>query len=304
MADADDLLLDGYEQEEELGDHELEDEEPPSAAEQPIVTVDDAMTLAQARTLSGRRGARLVLLMGEAQTGKTALVAMLWQRFLEQDGIAGHRLAGSRTARGFERRAHWARLEARQPEARFPGTRLEDGAVLHLRVHRPDGVRVELLVSDLAGEQFERVREGRPLLDEIRWAARADRFAVVVDGKALSLRGESEIAVTRAQRLLLALRASNAVRDTARVALVVTKADALGDVGEQALARHEPALLDIAREADPDPRWIRTAAAGRGGAEPVGLGDFVAWLCADDRPQPVMPDFDGLPTRSIAAFHA
>ncbi len=44
--------------------------------------------------------------MGEAETGKTAVIAMLWQRFLEEDGLAGHRLAGSRTDRAFERRAH------------------------------------------------------------------------------------------------------------------------------------------------------------------------------------------------------
>jgi len=306
MSDADEVLLEDYEQEEELGEQELEDEGHPRAPEQPIVTADDAMELREARMLSGRRGARLVLLMGEPRTGKNTLTAMLWQRFLEVDGLAGHRLAGSRTARGFERRAHWARQEARQPEAHFPVTRIEDGGVLHLRVRRPDGVRVELLLSDLAGEQFERVREGRPLLEELPWATRADRIAVVLDATALSLPGASEIAVTRARRQLLALRASAVVRETARVALVITKSDSLSFAGQDALARHEPVLLALAQELDPDALCIRAAAFTRNGAEPQGLGDLITWLCSDDRPRtPIpLPEFELAGGRSIAAFRA
>ena len=305
MTEGREVLLEDYEQEEELGEQELTEHEPTSASEQPIVTANDAMTLEEARTLSGRRGARLVLLMGETGTGKTALAAMLWQRFLEADGLAGHRLAGSRTTLGFERRAHWARLDARQPEAHLPGTRAGDRAVLHLRVRRPDGGRVELLLSDLPGEQFERVREGRPLLVELPWAARADRFVVVLDAEALSLPGASEIAVTRAERLLLALRASNAVRDTARVALVLTKGDTVDAAGEQALARHEPVLLNVARELDSEATCIRTAAVPRFGADPQGLGDLISWLCGDDRPQTPMPGLEvPPPARSIAAFRA
>lgn len=280
------------------------DEDAAAALEQPLVTVEDAMTLEQARALSGRRGARLVLVMGEPSTGKTALTAMLWQQFLEQDGLAGHRLAGSRSARGFERRAHWARLQARQPRAQFPATRPQDDGVLHLRIRRPDGRRVELLLSDLAGEHFERVREGQPLLDELPWAARADRVAVVLDAEALSLPGESEIAVTRARRLLLALEASRAVRDSARVALVLTKSDSLNEAGAKALARHEPDLLALARRCDPEAVCVRTAAVALARSERQGLAEWITWLCQNDRPRVPIAVPEVAPGRSIAAFRA
>lgn len=279
-----------------------DDERPTApAADQPIVTTDDAMTLALARGLSGRRGARLVLVMGEAATGKTALLAALWQRLLERGELAGHSLAGSRTAIGFERRAHWARLDARTPRPSFPPSPSGE-ALLHLRVRRPDGERIELLLADLSGEQFERVREGRSLSAEIPWAARLDRAIVVVDAQALARPGESEIAITRAQRLLLALQSAGAVRDSARIALVLTKADALGIAGEQALARHESPLVAIARECDPEATWIRTAALANGSGDPDGLGALIAWLCGDDRP-PTPPEAPAVPlTRSIATF--
>jgi hypothetical protein len=278
------------------------DQPAPTPQEPPIVTAVDAMTLEQARQLSGRRGARLVLVMGEAGTGKTALVAALWQRLIEQDGLAGHRLAGSRTALGFERRAHWQRLDCGQSRARFPPTPLGDAALLHLRVRRPDGERVELLLSDLAGEQFERVREGRLLRAEIPWAARADRFVIVVDGEALSRSGESEIAVTRAERLLRSLQTANAVRERAHVALVLTKADTLSAAGESAVARHESPLADVARESDPEATWIRTAALAPAGADPQGLGALTAWLCGADRSQAPVPGFEAAEPRSIAAL--
>jgi len=276
----------------------------PAEGAQPLVTVEDAMTLEQARAMSGRRGVRLVLILGEQATGKTALTAMLWQQFLEQDGLAGHRLAGSRTARGFERRSHWGRQSSRQPSAVFPATRAEDGGVLHLRVRRPDGRRVELLLADLAGVQFERVREGRPLRDELPWALRADRFAVVLDADALSRVGESEVAVTRTRRLLLALAGSGAVRDSARVALVLTKSDRLDGSGAGALARHESDLLELARRSDPEAIWVRTAAVALARAERQGLGDWVSWLCLNDRPHAPLPVPEVAPGRSIAAFLA
>jgi hypothetical protein len=313
MSEIDDLLEQDYAQQQQTREQEALEQETleqqrrlrdEAATERPLVTAEDVMTLEQARALSGRRGARVVLLMGEPATGKTALTAMLWQQFLEQDGVAGHRLAGSRSVRGFERRAHWARQQAGQPQAHFPPTRAEQDGVLHLRVRRPDGRRVELLLSDLAGAQFERVREGKPLLDELPWAARADRFAVVLDAHALSSPGESEIAVTRARRLLLALAASHVVRDSARVALVVTKSDTLNETGAAALARHEPDLLEVARHCDPEAICVRTAAVAVARAERQGLAELISWLCLNDRPRimPAVPEV--APGRSIAAFRA
>ena len=236
----------------------------PAVGEPAVVTTGEAMTLAQALTLCRRRGSRFVLLMGEGGTGKTALLASLWQRIQAGEALAGHRLAGSRTALGFERRAHWGRLESGQLRATFPATPTEDGFVLDLRVRRPDGELIELLLADVGGGAFERVRQGRPLLQEIPWAMHADRFVVVLDAAALSVPGESEIAATRALRQLLALRSSGAVRATARVALALTKADALSASGVSALARHEPNLLAHAAALDPEPGNVRIARLSRG----------------------------------------
>jgi hypothetical protein len=242
----------------------------------------EAMTLEEARGLRRGRGARLVLLMGESGTGKTGLLVSLWQRMQNGRGLAEHRLAGSRTALGFERRAHGARIDSGQLHERFPPTLDEDAFLLHMRVRSPEGELVELVFADIGGGVFERVREGRPLLQELPLAAHGDRFIVVLDGEALSIPGESEIAATRAMRQIVALRTSGALRASARMAIALTKADAVSAAGEQAIRRHEPHLLSVAREIDSETTSVRTALPGLA-VEPAGLGELVRWLCSGER---------------------
>lgn len=250
--------------------------------ERPVLTTGEAMTLTQALTLSRRRESRFMILMGEPESGKTALLARLWERIQTGETLAGHHLAGSRTALGFERRAHWARLDSGQSEESFPSTPDEEGFVLDLRMRRPDGELVELLLADVGGGVFKRVRQGRPLLQEVPWAMHADRFLVTLDAAALSVPGGSETAVTRALRQLLALRSSGVVRATARVALVLTKADALTASGERALSRHEPNLLAHAAALDPHPCFARVARSPEAEGA-AGMGELIAWLCSGER---------------------
>ncbi|HEX4033479.1 MAG TPA: hypothetical protein VHX66_03460 [Solirubrobacteraceae bacterium] len=250
--------------------------------EHDTVISGEAMTLAEARRLRRVRGSRLVLMMGEQGTGKTALLASLWQRMQATDGLAEHRLAGSRTALGFERRAHGGRIASGHLHARFLPTDDDDAFLLHMRVRPPSGDSVDLVFADLGGSVFERVREGRPLLQELPLAAHSDRFVVVVDGEALSTPGESEIAATRAMRQILALRSSGAVRASARVAVALTKADVLTPAGERAFRRHVPHLLFSARGIDAETTSVRTGLPDLV-TEPGGLGELVRWLCAGER---------------------
>jgi hypothetical protein len=151
-----------------------------------------------------------------------------------------------------------------------------------MRVRPPSGKLVELVFADLSGSVFERVREGRPLLQELPLAAHGDRFVIVVDAEALSTPGESEIAATRAMRQVLALRSSAAVRASARMAIAVTKSDAIAAAGVRAIRRHEPHLLFAARGVDSETTIVQTALQGLD-AEPAGWGEFIRWLCAGER---------------------
>ena len=134
-----------------------------------LFTSEAALSLQEARTLTGRRGGTLVLPVGEVGTGKTTLLVELWSLLLLHGSIGGHSLAGSRTALAFEERAYYSRVESRADAATTIRTYEADDGFLHLRICRPDGSLRELLFADFTGEHFERIREGTMLLEELPW---------------------------------------------------------------------------------------------------------------------------------------
>ena len=192
-----------------------------------LFTSEAALGPKEARTVTGRRGGTLVLLMGEVGGGKTTLLGEFWSLLLLHGRICNHRVAGSRTALAFEERTYHSRLAAGVHAATTVRTREDDDGFLHLRMQRPDGALRELLLADVTGEHFERIREGTELVDELPWAARVDRFLVLVDGKGFATPGMREVILTRARRQILALRRSQAVSRTARVAIALTKLTAV-----------------------------------------------------------------------------
>jgi hypothetical protein len=143
--------------------------------------------------MSVRRGTTVVLLMGEVATGKTTLLCELWTRFLLAGHIGDLCLAGSRTALAFEERSYLSRMRSQAAQPDTARSQVESDGFLHIRAKRDDNEPVELLLSDVSGEHFERVREGTALVDELPWVARVDRFAVFVDGQALVCDLHSEV---------------------------------------------------------------------------------------------------------------
>src|SRR3954453_18020464 len=78
----------------------------------PLVTSDAELSFDEALTITGRRGARLIMPMGEVGVGKTTVMVELWTQLIGFDVISGHRFAGSRTAMAFEERAYLSRMAA------------------------------------------------------------------------------------------------------------------------------------------------------------------------------------------------
>src|SRR5579862_3171963 len=92
------------------------------ASTRQLVTSEAALTLPEARTLSGRRGARVALMMGEVGTGKTTLLVETWERLLVEGALGDSSIAGSRTALAFEERAFYARIGSERATPLTPRT--------------------------------------------------------------------------------------------------------------------------------------------------------------------------------------
>ena len=289
-----------------MADHQPDSGQPTvesSAERSPLFASDAALSFEEARSVTGRRGATLVLLMGEVGAGKTTLLVELWSLLLMHGSICSHSLAGSRTALALEERAYHSRLEARIRTATTIRTHEANEGFLHLRIRRPDGSLRELLFADVTGEHFRRIREGTPLLDELPWAGRLDRFLVIVDGKGFATPGEREVILTRVRRQIYALRNSQAVNTTARVAIALTKLDKLSEDHREKYSEEEKSLLSEIRKIDEQATALRIAARPPDGTLTVGMDSLVQWVCGHDRSADEVPRTLSIPaSRAIGRF--
>lgn len=269
-----------------------------------LVTSDAALSLEEAGALAGRRGVTLALLLGEVGTGKSTLLAELWTEFMVHGEIGQTGFAGSTTALAFEERAYHSRLKSGRAASAQRRTTENDDGFLHLRAARDGGALVELLAADITGEHFTRIREGTPLLEELAFAGRADRFAFLVDGAAIADRAQRENAFNRTRRLIRQLTTSRCVVATARAALVLTKQDELqrDDIG--VYAKFETKLLGLLQKLDDEAEAFQVAARPRDGSDPSGLEPLMAWLTCPDRSVAAARTLESGSRRAFARFTA
>lgn len=183
--------------------------------------------------------ARVVVVAGPAESGKTTLVAGLYEMF-HRGPFGGHLFAGSRTLVGFERRCHLARrasgLEAPDTERT---SRTSGQPMLHLRVRPPAGSEAtDLLVTDIYGEAFRHAADSTEECQRLGVLRRADHVAVLVDGARLASLKLRQQPFAEADALLRSCEDAGMLDRTSQVQVVVTKAD-LVRVGADAAARQK-----------------------------------------------------------------
>jgi hypothetical protein len=129
-----------------------------------------------------------VLCAGAQKSGKTTFLARLGEMF--RDGAFSHyRFAGSLTLCAFERVSWSATVPsgASSPKT-VRSLRVENDTFYHLRIH-PSGepaYKLDLLISDLAGETFPTAVSLRQFCADLRSLARADHLVLFLDSARLA----------------------------------------------------------------------------------------------------------------------
>ena len=214
------------------GDLEEAEEEPQLVA----VPGDEAMSLPEIGDLMARRQVNVVLVAGEAEVGKTTLVAELFARFLF-GRFGPWSFGGSETLRAFHIRLHPSLAESGAGTSTTDRTADEEMRFLHLDLSR-DGERHNIIASDGKGEYFENLIDGSPVALEVPIAGRVDRCLIAVDGSRLDDPVLRDSTMSRARLLLRALRGPDGIPPECPVALVCTKWDCVdGQNRELVLAR-------------------------------------------------------------------
>jgi hypothetical protein len=150
----------------------------------------DEYTFASASEVTLANLTRLVVIAGEADSGKTTLLASFIDRF-QKGSFSGYRFAGCKTLMGFEQRCHLARLKsggAKPDTGRTGHTDEHEHKLLHLTVRSIDRDHIiqDLLFTDISGENFRLVKDFVEEAQKLEFLHRADRFVLLVDGEKLA----------------------------------------------------------------------------------------------------------------------
>lgn len=211
----------------------------PRTAPQILVPGEEALTLSEAGDLMAKHRVTMVLVAGEADVGKTTLVAELFARFMAGP-FNGWSFGGSETLRAFHVRLHPSLAASGAGTPTTERTADEEMRFLHLTLAH-DGHRHEFLASDGKGEYFENLIEHGGIAAEVPIAGRADRCVVAVNGERLNNPRLRDSTIHRARLLLLALTGPDGVPAGCPVAILCTKWDKVENEENRAIAH---ALLD------------------------------------------------------------
>lgn len=184
------------------------------------------------------RVARVVILAGEQRSGKTTLLASLYELF--QEGPVGRfTFAGSKTLPAFEERCHDARMTSGRDVPETERTKpLEGLRFLHIALSDPERrTRTNLLLGDMSGELYDTVRDSSDECAKYGFLRRADHFVVMLNGAKLAENSHAE-AFAHARGVVRSLLDADVLRGHTHVTLLTTKWDLiLKDGGDGARAR-------------------------------------------------------------------
>ena len=258
--------------------------------EKPALTLSsgNALTLEEGHQLTGERMANVVVLMGMVKSGKTTVLAEIYERFCKGP-FAGHLFAGSKTIMGFERICFLSRaVSLRELEDTDRTKRGIENNLLHLDLIREGtGFRQRLLISDLSGELFEEATETNEIVLGIPYLQRASHVVVFADAEKLGDVGERHYLLNQVLVLLRCCIEETRLRRDCRVTVAVSRHDLLPcDMDHGFLASMEERIRHRTQDYFDVPiRFLDLAA--RPSSEPsnaYGLEELlIAWL---DEPGP------------------
>jgi hypothetical protein len=247
------------------------------------------LDLAAAERVARAGLTRVVLIAGAPDSGKTTLLAALYESF-QRGPFAGYLFAGSETLPALERRCHLGRIDSGRAAAETARTLAGGGQRwLHLRVRaaRDGGAVRELLVTEIAGDTFRLAKDSSDECQRLTISRRADHFVILVDGGKLLQRPSRLAAANDPAMTLRSLLDAEMLGRRSFVDVVFTKWDlVLGSPAAAEIDEFVGAFAEKTRQhCQPRLGRVRFArvavrpAAGAAVAYGHGLGDlFRAWV--------------------------
>lgn len=251
----------------------------------------DTLTVSEASRVVRRGVSRIVAIVGPTDSGKTSLIASLYDLF-QVGPIGDVAFSGSETLHAFERACHDARAASRRAQPHMVRTPRGEVRFYHLETRGGEAQHtVDLILGDRAGEEYREAADDASVAAKFLEIQRADTITVLVDGQRLSGDGRHNL---RSDLLMImqGLKDGDALGEGARLALVLTKVDLVreSEKAERAIRDFESLFRDVQQIFSgelSDARSFQVAASPR--TEAVARGTGVKellgfWLDSPRRP--------------------
>ncbi len=191
---------------------------------------------AAASRLLAARPSRVIGVIATFDAGKTSLIAGLYDAF-QRTPVAGMRFAGSSSLHSFEVACHDSRSASRRNEAAMFRTPRGEARFYHLDLCPvAGGETITLLIADRAGEEYlnvsVEVANAQPLFE----VQRADTLTLLVDGERLVDQRERHNVRAEVEGILQGLSDADLLNGRQRLAITLTKNDALQGSDRRATA--------------------------------------------------------------------
>ncbi len=190
-----------------------------------ILSSGNSLDGIDANPLTRERNSTLVVLAGMVDSGKTTVLAELFDRFRKAP-FAGYSFAGSQTLMGFEQVCHLSKAVSQASAAGTKRTNISEDKLLHMDLLEEEGGhRHRLLMSDLSGEKFEDATKSSEDLRRLPFMERADHFVLFVDAEVLKDPRTRQTLANQALVLMRACTENKTLSPATLVTIALSKVD-------------------------------------------------------------------------------
>lgn len=190
----------------------------------------EALSERQATEVTREDVSKVVIVAGPTGSGKTTILTSLFEAFLEAP-FANYLFRGSRTLVGFERRCHLGREESSFDSPDTAHTSMREGVVfLHLDLASNENGRLDhmhLLLSDISGELFVRLRDSGNAAQDVPALRRANHLCLAIDGEKLVRKDLRHLARNDSGMILRGVVESRALSSNCIIDVAFTKWDVI-----------------------------------------------------------------------------
>ncbi|PDT32222.1 hypothetical protein CO671_29790 [Rhizobium sp. M10] len=176
--------------------------------------------------------ARLIAILGPGDTGKTSLIASLYDLF-QMAPIATLDFAGSDTLHAFEQACHDARAESRRDVPFTERTPRGDVRFYHIDLATAHGEKTAILLGDRAGEEYREAADDVGLTVNFKEVSRADCLTILVDGERLLDSGHRHNLKSSILMMMQAMHDGGILPIGVSLAIVLTKLDLIKGAEKQ-----------------------------------------------------------------------